>query len=81
MLGLQASNSKYLAATDKFVKDTLIREAMTGRTAADHSRQLGWESADRLGDSPRQRNGHDCGIFTLTSMCLIHNGLQLSREA
>ena len=53
----------------------------TGRMAADHSRHLGWESIDRSGDSPRQRNGHNCGIFTLKSMCLIRNGLRLSREA
>ena len=78
-LGLRASNSKYLAATEKFVKDALISEAMTGRTAANHNRHSGWESTDRSGDSPRQEIKHDCGIFTLTSMCLIRDGLRLSR--
>ena len=68
LLGFQASNSKYFAATEQFVKDALTREMSTGRMAADHSRHLGWESID-------------CGIFTLKSMCLIRNGLRLSREA
>ena len=81
LLGLRASNAKYLAATEKFVKDALIRETMTGGTGDNHSRQWGWESTDRSRDSPRQGNGYDCGIFTLTSMCLIRNGLRLSREA
>ena len=30
-LGLQASNLKYLAATEKFVKDALTKEVSTGR--------------------------------------------------
>ena len=77
--GFQASNSKYLAATEKFDKDTLTREMSTGRMAADHSRHTGWKCTDRSGDSSRQGNGYDCGIFTLTSMYLIRNGLRLSR--
>ena len=40
MPGLQASNSKYLAATERFVKDALTREMSTGRMAANHSRHL-----------------------------------------
>lgn len=32
-------------------------------------------------DWPRQDNGYNCGIFTLTSMSLVRNGLCLSKEA
>ena len=52
-LGLRASNAKYLAATEKFVKEALIRETMTGGTGDNHSRQWGWESTDRSRGSSR----------------------------
>ena len=40
-LGLQASNSKYLAAAEKFVEDALTREGSAGRIAANQSRHIG----------------------------------------
>ena len=80
-LGLQASIAKYLAAAEKFVKDALCSEELAGRTVIDHGRYIGWESLDRSGDLPRQGNGHDCGIFMLTSMSLVRSGLRLSKEA
>ena len=80
-LGPQASNAKYLAAAEKFVKDALAREELAGRISAERSRHIGWENVDRSGDLPRQGNGYDCGIFMLTSMSHVRNGLQLSREA
>ena len=80
-LGLQASNAKYLAAAETFVKDALTREESAGRIAADQSRHNSRESLDRSEDLPRQRNGYDCGIFMLISMSLVPNGLRLSREA
>ena len=79
--GLQASNVKYLAAAEKFIKDALTREEPDGRIAADRSRHIGRESVDRSGDSPRQGNEYDCRIFMLISMSLVRNGLRLSREA
>ena len=80
-LGPQASNAKYLATAEKFVKDALARKQSAGRITADQSRHVGWESLDRFGDSPRQGNESDCGIFMLTSMSLVRNGLRLSRDA
>ena len=80
-LGSQASNPKYLTAAEKFVKDALAREESAGRITADQSWRFGWKSSDRSGDSPRQGNGYDYGIFMLTSMSLIRNGLRLSKEA
>ena len=80
-LGPQASNAKYLTAAGKFVKDALSREESAGRVAADQGRHVGWESSDIPRDSPRQGNGHDYGIFMLTSMSLVRSGLRLSKEA
>ena len=81
LLGPQASNPKHLTAAEKVVKDALAREESAGRITADQSRRVGWKSLDRSVDSPRQGNGYDCGIFMLTSMRLICNGLRLSKEA
>ena len=36
---------------------------------------------DMSHQSPQQTNGCDCGVFTLTSMDLLRNGLHLTREA
>ena len=80
-LGPKASNAKYLTAAEQFAKDALAREETAGRITADQSRRVGWKSLDRSVDSPRQGNGYDCGIFMLTSMRLICNGLRLSKEA
>ena len=77
----QTSNAKYLVVAEKFVKDALDREELAGRITANQSRHTGWESLDRSGDSPRQGNGCNCGIFMLTSMSLVRNGLCLSKEA
>ena len=43
--------------------------------------QQGWLRVDMSHHSPQQTNGCDCGVFTLTSMDLLQNGLQLTREA
>ena len=80
-MGLRPSNEKYLLAAERFIKDAMDREEVADRGPAGQGGQEGWEKLDRSLDSPRQGNGFDCGIFTLTSMCLVRNGLQLSKEA
>ena len=51
-----------------------------GRAADGQRWQEGWRCADRPGNSSWQSNGCDCGIFVLTSMSLVCNGLPLSKE-
>ena len=80
-MGLRPSNEKYLLAAERFIKDAIAREEAADRGATSHGGQEGWQKLDKSLDSPRQGNGFDCGIFTLTSMCLVRNGLQLSKEA
>ena len=81
-MGLQISNATYLKATEKFIKkDAMAREVSTGRAVADQERQECWKCLDMSRDSPRQGNGYDCEIFTLTSMTLARNGLCLSKKA
>ena len=80
-MALRASNAKFLRATESFVKDVMTREASGGRVSNGQSRREGWWSFDNSGDSPRQGNGGDCGLFTLTSMCLVRNGICLLKKS
>ena len=80
-MGLRPSNEKYLLAAERFIKDAIAREEAADRGATSQGGQEGWQKLDRSLDSPRQGNGFDCGIFTLTSMCLVRNGLRLTKEA
>ena len=40
-----------------------------------------WTATDESETSPRQENGHDCGMFTLILMSLLQNGLRLRNNA
>ena len=80
-LGEQASNGKFLKTAERFINSIMSRETTEGRATEGAQLQQGWSRKDTSRDSPRQTNGHDCGVFTLTSMGLLRNGLQLTKEA
>ena len=64
-------------AAERFVKDVMTREESAGRIAADQRRHVGWESLCRQVRrlAAAGHNELDCGIFMLTSMRLVRNGL------
>ena len=59
--------------------DALSKNVKGERQDLGASRQE-WTTTDESETSPRQENGHDCGMFTLILMSLLQNGLRLRRN-
>jgi Ulp1 family protease len=74
-LGERASNVRYLTTANRFIMDVMAKETSERGLSEEHLWQQGVMSVDRSRDSPRQTNSWDCGIFTLTSMGQLRNGL------
>ena len=65
--GVKQSNQIYVDMIVKYLGDKY--NELTGHPAEACTRP--WRKIDDSGNSPRQSNGYDCGIFTLTSISLL----------
>jgi hypothetical protein len=65
--GVKQSNQIYVDMMVKYLGDKY--NELTGHPAEACTRP--WRKIDDSGNSPRQSNGYDCGIFTLTSISLL----------
>ena len=76
-LGRHANNSTYMAAMVRYLWDDCRAEE--GSIEYDAWAQL-WTCQDMSRSGPRQRNGYDCGVFTIIGIALALEGVPLTSE-
>ena len=75
--GVKQSNQLYLDTMVQYLKDKY--NELTGHPVAEWTRL--WRKIDDSGQSPRQNNGYDCGIFTLASISLLAQKIPLTTRS
>jgi len=74
-LGRYDSNQLYLNSMKRYLKDK-YQETFPAEDADEWISQ--WSLSDNSDNSPRQHNGYDCGIFTITNMTFLAQNVPLS---
>jgi len=78
--GVNGKNNKYLQATENYMYEVLTKD-QRGERQDFKARKQDWSTTDQSGNSPRQGNGYNGGIFTLISMSLLQNGHRLRSDS
>mmetsp|Transcript_24659 Transcript_24659/g.37755 ORF Transcript_24659/g.37755 Transcript_24659/m.37755 type:complete len:465 (-) Transcript_24659:676-2070(-) len=74
--GPKVSNRLYLQSMLRYLGD--VYKAQTGQDETAWKRE--WELVDDSENSPRQHNGYDCGIFTITNINLLAQKIPLTAQ-
>ena len=68
-------NQIYLHAMRRYLHDEMFKSASPDQRP---NITTTWKTQDMSSSSPRQRNGVDCGVFTLFSIYLLSRGVALT---
>lgn len=75
-LGSNPLNDTYIPTMLRYLHEVALTLGDTSASLDEW--QSDWHTEDRSAQSPRQTNGYDCGIFTLTSAAFLANKGHLS---
>ena len=81
MGGPNPSNRKYLLALRYYLYDEECKTVAPERCPDFEQWKADWRIRDMSRHSPRQRNGNDCGVFTLLSIYLLSRGVRLTKNS
>ena len=76
--GENHDNQIYLQAMRRYLYDEMFKGASPGQQTDITTWEMTWKIRDMSSSSPRQRNGFDCGVFTLFSIYLLSRGVALT---
>ena len=81
MGGPNPRNNKYLLALRQYLYDEECKTVAPERCPDFEQWRMDWTIRDMSRHSPRQRNGDDCGVFTILSIYLLSRGVSLSKNS